>query len=110
VGCRQLDPTGDTESPEMFPVQPMDEGCRQLDPTGDTERSAICPAGDLKHLVADNSIRPGILKEAQGSHLSQGPGEVADNSIRPGILKGGLAGGGLILLTELQTTRSDRGY
>jgi len=60
-------------------------------------------------LVADNSIRPGILKV--GFRNSVGAASrVADNSIRPGILKvrGELMAGDPG--QWLQTTRSDRGY
>jgi len=36
--------------------------CRQLDPTGDTESSLCSLLGEVLVHVADNSIRPGILK------------------------------------------------
>jgi len=46
--------------------------------------------------VADNSIRPGILKGQRRWPPEVAAGSVADNSIRPGILKGGLKGGGAL--------------
>jgi len=59
--------------------------------------------------VADNSIRPGILKDWH-LHLQLDTVMVADNSIRPGILKAEELARIANLSPGLQTTRSDRGY
>jgi len=83
--------------------------CRQLDPTGDTERRCQGLFSWLRLSVADNSIRPGILK-ASAPMGRRSTGWVADNSIRPGILKDGIHQRLIDTLVELQTTRSDRGY
>jgi len=66
-------------------------GCRQLDPTGDTESSDWHPSRARSGFVADNSIRPGILKVKEITRFMDAV-EVADNSIRPGILKAKLDG------------------
>jgi len=62
-----------------------EESCRQLDPTGDTESPAGLGAIEEAGSVADNSIRPGILKVID-----------MDLTVDTGL--------------RLQTTRSDRGY
>ena len=38
-------------------------GCRGLDPIGDTERGPLLPLGHGQQRVAEGSIRLGILKE-----------------------------------------------
>jgi len=65
--------------------------------------------GPASPVVADNSIRPGILKDA-GQGAIQLAQRVADNSIRPGILKAWLGANYAHFQPVLQTTRSDRGY
>jgi len=49
------------------------EGCRQLDPTGDTESLMFLNAVSASINVADNSIRPGILKESKNEWETQIP-------------------------------------
>ena len=85
-------------------------GCRGLDPIGDTE-SPSAPDGTPHYSsVAEGSIRLGILKGNPRSAVAR-HGVVAEGSIRLGILKDSIfVGIAHYLHQKLQRARSDWGY
>ena len=62
VSCRGLDPIGDTERLQRDSMYIRRISCRGLDPIGDTESLTHLHAASHTEDVAEGSIRLGILK------------------------------------------------